>query len=99
MVCHNQAMSVLHGSLISCTQPTTDQAVLLCVRQAMLDIVRNCKNEDDQDTVRREMHIFLLINTDIPWKEDFMENDVFSCLYGLVPKLSPQPIIAGNSNL
>jgi len=101
MVCYNQAMSVLHGSLISCTQPTTDQAILLCVRQAMLEIVRNCKNEDEQDTVRREMHIFLLINTDVPWKEDLMENDVLSCLYGLVPKLSPQlyMTIVSNHNL
>jgi len=94
MVCYNQALSVLHGSLLSCPQPATDQAILHCVRQAMLDNVRSCKNDEVQDTVRREMHIFLLINTDIPWIEDLMENDEFSSLYGLIPKISLQLYIA-----
>ena len=45
------------------------------------------------DTVKREIHLFLLINTDILLGQDLMENEAFSSLVGLVPKLSPQLFI------
>ena len=90
MLAFNQPLSIIHGSLISFSQTATDQDRLLCVRKAILEIVRSCKSEDEVVTVRREIHLFLLINTDIPWVDDLMENEAFSSLFGSVPKLSLQ---------
>ena len=90
MLSYNQPLTILHGSLISSAQPAADEDRLASVRQAVLEIVRSCHSDDDVDTAKRDIHLFLLINTDIPWGQDLMENEAFSSLVGLVPKLSPQ---------
>ena len=78
MLSYNQPLAILHGSLISSTQPAADEDRLDSVRQAVLEIVRSCHSEDDMDTVKREIHPFLLINTDIPYGQDLIENGTFS---------------------
>eukprot|EP00092_Neocalanus_flemingeri_P032747 GFUD01035618.1.p1 GENE.GFUD01035618.1~~GFUD01035618.1.p1 ORF type:complete len:841 (+),score=215.49 GFUD01035618.1:56-2578(+) len=88
MLAYNQPLSILHGSLISSTQSPSDEERLVIVRQAISEIVRCCKH--DLHTVKREIHLFLLINTDIPWGQDLLENEAFGSLVGLVTKLSPK---------